>query len=60
MRALDFFREVKVELEKVVWPSKDQTVKLTLIVIMVTIFVGFFIGGIDLLLTKLLGIITNR
>ncbi len=60
MKALDFFREVKVELEKVVWPSKDQTVKLTTIVILVTLFVGFFLGGIDLLLTKLLAILTNR
>lgn len=52
-KAFDFFREVKVELDKVVWPTKDQTLKLTIIVVMVTIAVGFFIGGIDFLLTKL-------
>lgn len=44
---LDFLREVKVELDKVVWPSKAQTVQLTLIVVIVTIIVGFFIGLLD-------------
>ncbi len=49
---LDFVKEVKVELEKVVWPSKEQTIKLTLIVLIVTVMVGFFLGGIDYLLTQ--------
>lgn len=53
MKPFDFLREVKVELDKVVWPSRDQTIKLTIIVIAVTIIVGFFIGSIDYLLTKL-------
>lgn len=53
MNPIDFLREVKVELEKVVWPSRAQTIRLTMIVIIVTILVGFFIGGIDYLLTEL-------
>ncbi|MBI2011654.1 preprotein translocase subunit SecE [Candidatus Daviesbacteria bacterium] len=50
---LDFLREVRVELQKVVWPTWPQTFRLTVIVVIVTIAVGFFIGGIDLALTKL-------
>jgi preprotein translocase subunit SecE len=53
MRVVDFLREVKVELEKVVWPSRAQTIRLTMIVIIVTLLVGFFIGGLDYLLTEL-------
>lgn len=53
MKALDFLREVKVELEKVVWPTKAQTIRLTVMVIIVTLIVGFFIGGIDYLLAEL-------
>jgi preprotein translocase subunit SecE len=49
----DFFREVRVELGKVVWPSRDQTIRLTLMVIIVTVIVGFFIGGIDYILAQL-------
>lgn len=58
-RIIDFLKEVRVELSKVVWPSRAQTIQLTLIVVLVTVIVGFFLGGVDLLLTKLLGIITG-
>lgn len=51
-RAFDFLREVRVELDKVVWPTRQQTFKLTVIVIIVTLSVGFFIGGIDFLLQR--------
>lgn len=58
-RAIDFLREVRVELSKVVWPSRDQTIRLTVIVIMVTLVVGFFLGGIDYFLTLLVETITR-
>jgi preprotein translocase subunit SecE len=60
MQVLDFLRDVRVELAKVVWPSKEATFRLTILVIVITIIVGFFIGGIDLLLTKLSSLIINR
>lgn len=59
-KIFDFFKEVKVELSKVVWPSSQDTTKLTIIVIIVTLGVGFFIGAIDLILAKLLGLVINR
>lgn len=55
--AIDFFTEVKVELSKVVWPTWGQTVKLTLIVIIITVSVGFFIGALDYSLTELMRLI---
>lgn len=59
-KVIDFFTEVKVELSKVVWPTPNLTMKLTLIVILVTIAVGFFIGGVDYILTKLLEVILKK
>jgi preprotein translocase subunit SecE len=59
-KPIDFLLEVKVELSKVVWPSKEQTIKLTMIVIIVTLMVGFFLGGIDYLLTQLTAFLLNR
>lgn len=53
IRTVDFLREVRVELDKVVWPTKTQTIRLTVMVIVVTIVVGFFLGGLDYLLTQL-------
>ncbi len=56
-KAIDFLLEVKVELEKVVWPTRAQTIRLTMLVVAITIIVGFFIGGIDYLLTYLTGLL---
>ncbi len=47
MKALDFLKEVRVELGKVVWPTRDQTIRLTLIVIFITVMVAFFVGLVD-------------
>ena len=52
-KTVDFLRETRVELDKVVWPSRIQTIRLTVMVIIVTIVVGFFLGGLDYLLTQL-------
>ncbi len=52
MIVIDFLKQVRVELEKVVWPTRTQTIQLTMIVITITILVGFFIGGVDYLLTE--------
>lgn len=48
-----FLREVKLELERVIWPSRAETIKLTLMVIGVSVAVGLFLGGSDFILTKL-------
>ena len=53
MKALDFLREVQVELTKVVWPTRDQTIRLTFIVIFITVMVAFFVGGVDYILTNI-------
>ena len=47
-----FFSEVKSELTKITWPQKDQVVKLTGVVILISLGVGFFIGGLDFIFTK--------
>ena len=44
-----FFKEVKSELKKVVWPSGKQVVNNTLIVLALVILVGLFIYGLDAL-----------
>lgn len=49
-----FFSEVKSELSKVTWPKKKEVVRLTSIVILVTLIVGFYVGGIDYIFTTVL------
>lgn len=55
----NFSQGVVEELKKVSWPSKKQTIRLTLVVIIVSLIIGFYIGIIDILLAKLLAFITQ-
>ena len=44
-----YFRELRSELKKVVWPTPKQVLKSTLIVIACVLFVGLFIWAFDFL-----------
>lgn len=46
-----FLKEVREELAKVAWPSREQTIRYTILVIIVAVGVGLFLGGLDYLLT---------
>ncbi len=48
-----FFKEVKEELGKVAWPSREQTIRYTILVILVAVLVGLFLGGLDYILTAM-------
>jgi len=48
-----FFREVKSELAKVIWPTKQEVIRLTIIVVAISLVIGIYIGGLDFLFTKL-------
>ena len=47
-RAVQFLREVKIELKKVTWPSRKQTMGSTLVVIVLTIIISLFLGIADM------------
>ena len=46
-KIINFIKEAKVELRKVNWPSKKQTVNYTLIVMGLSLIVAVFLGGLD-------------
>jgi preprotein translocase subunit SecE len=52
-----FLKEVRDELKKVVWPTRDEIIRLTAVVIIVSVIVGVYLGGIDLILTRLLALV---
>jgi preprotein translocase subunit SecE len=43
----DFVRNIIAELRKVAWPTRQETIRLSLMVIGVCIVVGIFLGAID-------------
>jgi len=53
-KILAFFRDVRVELAKVTWPTRRELINYTLIVIVVSIIVALFLGLWDLLFQYLL------
>jgi len=48
-RFFSFLREVRAELKKVTWPSKNEVYSTTLIVIFATIFFGFYLFFMDII-----------
>lgn len=46
-QAIEFLREAKAELEKVSWPTKEQIVRNTLIVIGISVAAAIFLGTLD-------------
>ncbi|MCX8009144.1 MAG: preprotein translocase subunit SecE [Patescibacteria group bacterium] len=54
---VQFIREVIAELKKVTWPTRQETIKLTMVVILVSGVIGLFVGGLDILLVQVSKII---
>lgn len=53
-KGIEFLKETHHELRRVTWPTRDQAIKHTLMVIGVTLTIAFFLGGLDLLFSWLL------
>jgi preprotein translocase subunit SecE len=51
-----FFKEVKIEIKKVVFPSRDELIGSTWVVIITVLVISIFLGLVDLSLSRLVGI----
>lgn len=54
---ITFVQQALDELKKVTWPTKAEIIRLTISVIVISIAVGVFLGGIDFVLTKAIAIV---
>jgi preprotein translocase subunit SecE len=54
-RVREFVREVLVEFRKVTWPNRAELINSTVVVIVVTVVLAFFLGGVDVALARLVG-----
>jgi preprotein translocase subunit SecE len=50
-----FLKDVKAELKKVTWPSKNEVVSTTIVVIAATIFFGFYLFFMDVIFSWVIG-----
>jgi preprotein translocase subunit SecE len=53
-KVTNYLKEVRLELKKVVWPERAEVIQMTLIVIITSAIVALYVGGLDVMFTKLL------
>jgi len=54
-----FLKEVRAEVKKVTWPSKNEVYSTTIVVIFATIFFGFYLYIMDLLFSYVIKQLEN-
>jgi preprotein translocase subunit SecE len=55
--AIQFLREVKIELKKVTWPTRKQTIGSTAVVIVLVLIISLFLGVVDIGLSNLIRVV---
>jgi len=56
-KAQKYLREVRIELQKVTWPSRKETIGSTSVVLVVVIIISVYLGLIDIGLSRLVRIV---
>ncbi len=56
-RVKQFIADARQELRKVTWPTKQQTMTSTWVVLAVTVVISVFLGLVDLAFSKIIGFI---
>ena len=54
MKLIDYLKDTKGELKHVSWPTKNQAVWYTIIVVVISLFVAFFLGFFDYIFSLLI------
>jgi preprotein translocase subunit SecE len=57
--AISFARESRMEVRKVVWPTRQETVQTTLIVLAVCVVMALILWGIDGIMVRLVNLVTG-
>ncbi len=54
-----WFKETAGELRKVSWPTREEAIALTRIVLIVTIIMSAILGILDFIFARLVGLLVN-
>ena len=55
-----FFKDIKLEMAKVSWPTKDELTGSTTVVLISLAILSIFIGVCDIILSKIVNVIISR
>jgi len=53
-KIIAFLKDAKTELQKVNWPTKQQTINYTLTVVGISVAIALFLGGLDYIFEQIL------
>lgn len=56
-KIMTFIESVKIELGKVTWPTRKETVATTSVVVMIVFIISLYLGACDIVLSKLMRLI---
>jgi len=56
MSIINYFKETKLEMSHVNWPTKRQAITFSLVVIVISILTAFFLGLFDFIFSRILGL----
>lgn len=54
MGIAEYVKETKMELKHVSWPTRKQAIAYTLVVVVISVFVAFYLGLFDYIFATLL------
>jgi preprotein translocase subunit SecE len=57
---VDFVRESRTELRKVIWPTREETLQTTLVVAVMVVILALLLWGLDGILVWLIGWLTGQ
>lgn len=53
-KAFTFLKEVRLEIRKVNWPTRQETIKYVIIIVCVSALIAAFLGALDFIFITLL------
>ncbi len=59
-RIMQYIRETRAELRKVVWPTRQEAINLTIIVIVTVLAMSAFLGVMDFVFTQIVKALLAR
>lgn len=59
-KLIGYLREVRVEMAKVIWPKREEVIKLTATVVLISVIVSAYLGALDYLFARGLELLLVR
>jgi preprotein translocase subunit SecE len=57
---IEFFRGVREELQKVVWPSRELVIRASVAVVVFTAFFSIYLWILDMVFAKIVSLVFNK